>query len=177
MKHRLASWAIITLFITLFLIPSAPTLAQSMCATPQEVEAERVRVLQTELMVAALKCRDRSDLALRERYNAFVERFTPQLVQHGKALRAYFKRQYGADHRRHMDRYITGLANTVSQISDERPEFCTRTSQRAKTLLETGLVNVSPAEFTVTLGSTAKLTRCESAAQTEDAGVAAARSE
>lgn len=114
---------------------ASPALAAPQCPSLAEASAERVRVLQTELMVAALKCRGREDLALFDKYNTFVRKFTPELVEHGKTLTGYFQRSYGSNYRQKMDKYITSLANSVSIASDQDPQFCEVSSRRADSVL------------------------------------------
>jgi hypothetical protein len=127
---------------------AAPALAAPQCPSLAEANAERVRILQTELMVAALKCRARTDLGLFEKYNTFVRTFTPELVEHGKALTSYFQRSYGSIYRQKMDTFITSLANTVSIASDKDPQFCDITSQRADAVLAgTGSVALASLNF------------------------------
>jgi hypothetical protein len=94
----------------------------SLCMDKHKSDALQVRELQTHLMVAALTC----DAAAE--YNAFVKRFMPTLVRHGEQLRRYFAATYGPDGGSHLNHFVTGLANRVSQISATRPtEFCART--------------------------------------------------
>lgn len=130
---------------------ASPALAAPQCPSLAEANAERVRILQTELMVAALKCRARTDLGLFDKYNSFVRTFTPELVAHGKALTNYFQRSYGSIYRQKMDKYITSLANTVSIASDQDPQFCETTSQRADIILAgAGSVTLANVDFSDT---------------------------
>lgn|GEM_PF-5800952 len=114
---------------------ASPAFAVSQCPSLAEANAERVRIMQTELMVGALKCRSREDLGLFGKYNAFVRKFTPELVEHGKALTSYFQRSYGRNYQKKMDTYITSLANSVSMASDQDPAFCDSTAAMADAVL------------------------------------------
>lgn len=145
--------------IVLTMATSAPAMAASACPTAAEAGAERVRILQTELMVAALKCRARDDLALFQKYNSFVHKYTPQLVQQGKTLTGYFERVYGAGYRQKMDKYITSLANSVSISSDKSADFCEATSARADAVLS-GTPNVNLASMSVRNPSFVTLATC-----------------
>lgn len=78
------------------------------CAAPDDVRALQVRVLQTELMVAALSCQQQDP------YNAFVTRFQPTLAVHGKGLKKFFKRIYGGSATVQLDEFVTRLANEAS---------------------------------------------------------------
>ncbi|MDH3241749.1 MAG: hypothetical protein OEO83_13905 [Alphaproteobacteria bacterium] len=86
-----------------------------------EKEAMAFRHLQTELMVAALSCGRQE---YRNKYNTFVLRYRPALKRNGRILKTIFKRNYGTQSKRRLDRYVTQLANDVSVRSMERAEFC-----------------------------------------------------
>lgn len=78
-----------------------------------------MRVLQAELMVAALRCNEK------QRYAAFVERFSPELIRNGQTFRAFFRANYGAAANNRIDRMVTRLANEASHRSLTRGEvFC-----------------------------------------------------
>ena len=87
--------------------------------TASEVAAVNARLLQTEMMVAALTC------DLRPQYNRAVRAFERELVHHGQVLRTMFKRSYGGGAQRQLDKYITRLANDASARSNRnRVAFC-----------------------------------------------------
>ena len=92
----------------------AATPTPKACQSAAEINAERVRQIQTEFMVAALKCRKDPQAGVLDRYNAFVRKFSPELVKQSNVLQSYFKRQYGAGHLKRYDSYITKLANELS---------------------------------------------------------------
>lgn len=83
----------------------------AMCAMPSERAGFDTRVLQTELMVAALTCGERS------RYNSFAKKFRAELVANGKALRQYFRRVHGKRGDTETSRFVTRLANEASAQS------------------------------------------------------------
>ena len=86
---------------------------------PSETAAVNARLLQTEMMVAALACN------LRPQYNRAVRTFEKELVGHGKVLRKMFRRNHGASAQRQLDRYITRLANEASARSNyDRVTYC-----------------------------------------------------
>ena len=107
-------------FIGLLLITPA---AQAKCANALEAEALDVRVLQSDLMVAALACNQQPE------YNAFVKKFSGSLSDHGQALRGYFTRIYRGGAERKINRFITDLANDAAQRSLNTPEdeYCETT--------------------------------------------------
>ena len=79
------------------------------CARPPDKTAFDVAGLKSQLMVTALAC------DVRERYNDFVLRFQPELMQQERALNAYFSRSFGRRGQQEHDNYITSLANTQSE--------------------------------------------------------------
>lgn len=84
-----------------------------------ETAAINARLLQTEMMVAALAC------DLRPQYNTAVRTFEKELVRHGKVLRKMFRRNHGASAQRRLDKYITQLANDASARSNyDRASYC-----------------------------------------------------
>ena len=85
--------------------------AAAACASSRDMAALNTRVLQTELMVAALTC------GHRENYNSFATQFQQTLVKHGKNLRAMFRRTYGGLANKKLNSFVTRLANDASQRS------------------------------------------------------------
>ncbi|MEP4379037.1 MAG: hypothetical protein ABJ215_00040 [Alphaproteobacteria bacterium] len=81
--------------------------------------AVRARVVQSEMMVAALSC------GLRNQYNAVVAEFETELVSHGRVLRSMFTRTHGAGGQLALDRFVTKLANDASSRSNRaRHAYC-----------------------------------------------------
>jgi hypothetical protein len=93
--------------VGLALLAGQPAWAE-ICVEAADQEALRMRMLQTDLMVAALSCKQH-DL-----YNAFVERFKPQLGEQGRSLKAFFKRAYKSNATAELDDFVTRLANESS---------------------------------------------------------------
>ena len=102
---RRACGALAILGLTLSL--AAPAQAAN-CARPAEEAAVHVRVLQSDLMVAALTCNSR------HHYNAFAKQFQPELVRHGQSLKGFFNRLYGARADEKLNAFVTYLANDAS---------------------------------------------------------------
>lgn len=95
------------------------------CYTPAETSAVEVRMLQSELMVAALACRDSNpELGMVGEYNEFIHRLSPQLVRHSKVLQAHFRRAYGAASKTHLEAFETALANDASKRSMTSAGYC-----------------------------------------------------
>ena len=113
-------------------VPSAALAAQP-CATPRERSGLELRVLQSELMVAALTC------GQRKHYNTFVSTFKPQIKKQSANLKAYFKKAYGAGATQKLNKLITRLANQASQRSLSQPtsKFCATMEARFEKVLST----------------------------------------
>jgi len=89
----------------------------------------RVRVMQTELMVAALSCRAVPGRDFTGQYNTFVQRHGDKLVTHGRVLQSYFHNRYGEEFRKKLDSFITALANDASRRSMNSATFCDESVQ------------------------------------------------
>jgi hypothetical protein len=93
--------------------------ATSSCVRAPEREALDVEGLKSQLMVVALAC------DARDRYNAFVTRYKPELNSDEKQLGGYFSRSYGRTGQKQQDDYVTQLANSQSQAGTKRGTlFC-----------------------------------------------------
>lgn len=98
------------------------------CYRAQEVNAKHVRLLQTELMVAALTCRHHTALGFEQKYNSFVHKFNGRLGHHIGVIRGHFKREYGAGFERQYDRFSTALANDASVRAQGGGSYCANTA-------------------------------------------------
>lgn len=88
------------------------------CATPSELVALQLRVLQTELMVAALACDQH------QQYNQFATIFRAELLDQGGALRRYFARTHARESAPWLNGLVTRLANEASQRTYQNGFFC-----------------------------------------------------
>lgn len=96
-------------------------MATAQCVRPAEVSALDVAGLKTHLMVTALTCN------ANEKYDAFVVKYRPELVNQDKALTGYFSRANGRQSRTRQDDYVTQLANSQSQVGVKQGSlFCDR---------------------------------------------------
>lgn len=110
----------------------------------RETDAVNVRILQSEMMVAALAC------DMRQNYNSMISHFKQELVEHGRVLRRMFRRDHGGGAQKALDGFITQLANDASiRSSRARGEFCVNADQMfsallsgERTLADTGLRTV-----------------------------------
>ena len=96
--------------------------ASGLCARDDtDLKTLNARVLQTELMVAALSCNERS------RYNAFVVRYKPELATLGGDLKQLFSVSLGKQAKSSLNAFVTKLANQASQRQvTQGSAFCTR---------------------------------------------------
>ena len=99
----------------------APAAKKPLCASSRDMQGLDVRVLQTELMVAALTCGDTA----KERYNRFITAYQPALADRSDALRGYFRRAYGGQGEFYMNAFVTRMANDSSTQSWKiRDDYC-----------------------------------------------------
>jgi hypothetical protein len=97
------------LAVVLALAAAPPAQAGRMaCVSARDEIALNARILQTELMVAALACGEQ------ERYNAFVTTFRREIAAHSSSLRRVFSRAYGPAGTRELNAFVTRLANDAS---------------------------------------------------------------
>ena len=97
------------------------------CRNADEMQAIAIRMLTTELMVAALGCAGTTEDSFRNRYGAFVQKFNPELVSNGTALKRQYARR-GGDSR--MNMMVTQLANIAEQRRRSDPNFCLDTDRK-----------------------------------------------
>lgn len=111
--------------------------ADAACARSTELSGLQARVLQTELMVAALSCDEAA------RYNSFVNRFRNELMVESKRMQGYFSRVHGGRAGKVINAFVTELANNSSQRSlTESASFC----PHAAALLDE-VLKIEPREF------------------------------
>jgi hypothetical protein len=113
-----------------------------MCAAPKDMTALNTRVLQTELMVAALTCGEH------EKYNRFVNSYQKVLIDQSGTLRKLFDRTYGSSGTFRLNQFVTRLANDASHNTNYvRDGYCNSAGQLFDEVLST-----SPSEFETVTG-------------------------
>ncbi|GAB4154100.1 MAG: hypothetical protein Tsb0016_26470 [Sphingomonadales bacterium] len=105
------------------------------CLTADEAAAERVRRLQTTLMIGALQCRNRDDVKVADIYNQVVRQYGPVISAHNQILTRYFQRTHGSGYQRAMDRHVTAMANVIARAAQKDPGFCGATAEAGLALL------------------------------------------
>lgn len=117
-RPHAARGAFLAVAVTVAVLSNRPAAAES-CTQPMDQMALNTRVLQTELMVSALTCKNQN------LYNKFVTLYRGELVEQGRSLRAMFDRRHGKGGTKHMNALVTKLANEASQRSvAQRYGFC-----------------------------------------------------
>jgi hypothetical protein len=96
--------------------------AEEHCTNPTDQSAFELEALKSELMVLATGCHADAQ------YNAFMNRYKPELIANERAFDDYFKRAYGSRKaQREHDTYITSLANAQSDVGlKQGSDFCPR---------------------------------------------------
>ncbi len=82
--------------------------ATAQCVRPGDYPAFDITALQNKLMVTALTC------DARDKYDAFVMKYRPELASQNKALSNYFSRANSRRARQQQDDYMTQLSNSQS---------------------------------------------------------------
>lgn len=130
MAKRVTTLGLVSALLTSALAMPGSAYAGS-CADARAREALEVRVLQSELMVAALTCGERPS------YNAFVTAFKPYLQNQGTVLRTFFTDQFGPSAGPNkLNKMITRLANEASQNSLSQGDYCDQARARFSAILQ-----------------------------------------
>jgi len=107
---------------------AVPAFAANTCYTAEQMEAEQLLRLHSELMVITVTCRQGSQgEALPAAYGDFTHRNIRMLHDAEQTMIAYFRDNQSGDPVEHLDRLRTILANEFGQKSATMtaPEFCT----------------------------------------------------
>jgi hypothetical protein len=121
MKHASLAAVAATCLLTFSTVSQSHAAAS--CWQPFEVEAARVRDLQTLLMMTTLKCGSAGS-AIEAQYNSFVAKKKTLLVSHNNVLKARFMRENGIGQgQAAYDSFTTGLANSHSSRA-QSAHFC-----------------------------------------------------
>lgn len=101
----------------------APAAEAARCTSPEDQAVFEVEALKTELMVVATTCKGNNE----DRYNAFVTRYRPALVESNRRIGQYFTRVHGRNGQRQNDVFITELANARSNVARQLGgDYCAR---------------------------------------------------
>ena len=101
----------------------AAPVAQAQCVRTAEQSALDVAWLKSQLMVTAITCKQE------DKYNAFIQRFRPDLVSAEQTVKGYFQRAHGRRSQAQHDDYNTQLAQSQAQLNlRQGNQFCNRSS-------------------------------------------------
>lgn len=121
----------LALALSAVLVLGVSDAAFAACAMPKEKAALEARVLQSELMIAALSCNQRPH------YNAVVTKYKGEMADTGKTLKQYFTRVYGGKSAPELNGFVTRMANEASQRSlAELNAFCGAAAQAFAVLMD-----------------------------------------
>ena len=107
------------------------TTGARLCLDSAQSQGWRVRVLQTQLMVAALSCRGRRADGHVALYNEIVRTRRQELKEAATHFRRAAIRMGGEAA---VDRLVTAIANRVTRQALDAPDFCARTAALARAI-------------------------------------------
>lgn len=94
-------------------------IAAAACVSAADRDALDVSGLKTQLMVQTLTCKND------DQYNAFINKFKPELNVEERTTKNYFAHRYGRAGQTQQDRYLTQLANSKADVSQkDGSRFC-----------------------------------------------------
>ena len=98
---------------------TAPVQAQPACWSEADMDAAKIRDLQSRLMVATLRCQG-AGLDITDSYNRFVVANRPALQGVNGVLMTQFRSGFGEEAQVQYDRYATALANAYGGDATDR---------------------------------------------------------
>jgi hypothetical protein len=113
----------VCLIATLAALSSLPATAEG-CATPDELVAAAVRILQIDLQVAALECASVPGSTRGRDYNEFVLRNRPRLLLAIGILQEHYRRTASGDPAASLDAFDTAAANSAALRHLSDPTRC-----------------------------------------------------
>ena len=125
LRRAAARPALATALAALALVPVANA-NPPRCTSANEQSMFEVMALKTELMVVGITCR------AEERYNEFVLRYRPQLIENDREMNQHFERRFGRGKvgKRAMDAFVTNLAQARGFAGQKLgADFCPRNTQ------------------------------------------------
>lgn len=119
--------------VAILALAATPAMAKE-CLSKAEKNAVAMRVLQSDLMVGALRC------GQHDQYNAVMQKFKPVLQNGSSTIRAYFQRSGKGEDA--LNRFMTELANNASTRSTRGGAYCGQMQKQFKEIL-----GLSPTKF------------------------------
>ena len=124
--------------------------ANDISISEKERASLEMRLMQSELMVAALSC------SSADSYNAFVSRYKSELTASGKTMQDLFKRVHGGNAFTQINSFVTRVANEASLKMALNSHFCEEAAQTFQVLLQGG----SPGTMAAALDQSRNRYRC-----------------
>lgn len=152
----------LSLAMSFAVFTTAPAAAAN-CLTADEAAAERVRRLQTTLMVGALQCRNHAELGVTDLYNRVVRQYGPVISAHNKILVRYFQRSHGGAYQAVMDKHVTAMANVISRAAQSDAGFCSEVARIGHEMLVPGARDIVDQAHWTTLVVVEGVSACEPA--------------
>lgn len=144
--------------LSVFALSAASARAQE-CVNDKTIQAMQIRIAQTELMVAGLSCRQYEQfepIANVKRYNAFVTRYQPILMNDGHRV---LKRFFPTEQR--LNDYLTRLANEAQLRGNANMAiFCTQAGKIYDDLLNFSQVELATYSASLPMSSRHGHTPC-----------------
>lgn len=118
-RRRVSVWGTTVAAVAIFISSCAPIHAQQACVSPEEMSALEARILQTELMVAALTCKNH------QLYNNFVRSHSVELQSMDLQLRNMFARISRSSKGDNLGQLVTRIANeSAIRAANSRDAYC-----------------------------------------------------
>ncbi|MCJ9430230.1 hypothetical protein [Kordiimonas marina] len=105
-----------------------PAGAKPICMRPDEVTADQIRFIETELRIAAQQCVGGKNIDLPDLYTSFVLEKRPYLARSERPLTLYLKRKGKQD----LSSYLNTVASRVSYESANVSQFCSKSRLAAE---------------------------------------------
>ena len=129
------------------LLASVSVQANEHCMQSEEVKADQVRFVETQMRIAALQCRGGGHRDMVGLYNDFVRSKRPYFIEAEGPLRTFLKRAEKGD----LEGYVTEVANKVSLHSGSVEQFCDRSRMALAMAFKmpdpAGLVALMPVKY------------------------------
>lgn len=121
---------------------SSASLAAPPCYTPEEVEAEQLLRLHSELMLVAITCRmSHSGRDLVKAYTQFTSRHVDKLREAEGTMSLYYEKAHQGQGASRLDGLRTRLANECGQgmAKESAPAYCAKWRDAAEILYDSSL--------------------------------------
>jgi hypothetical protein len=120
-------------FLSVMTFVASPALAANQCYTPEELRAEQMLRLHSELMVITVTCRQSSvgeDLV--PEYSTFTKKNLNTIHDAELTMEHFYKVNYGGDGVERLDKLRTKLGNEYGQkiANESAPVFCSESRDK-----------------------------------------------